>query len=755
MKQVVRSLGTGQVRVAEVPAPQLRPGGVLVRTRYSVLSPGTERMKVEQGRRSLLGKALDRPDDVKRVLDTVRREGPMAAFHKVRGKLDSLTTLGYAAAGVVEGVGAGVTRFQVGDRVACAGEGYAAHAEVLWVPEQLAVPVPDEVPLDDAAFATLGAIALHGVRQADVRLGEFAVVVGLGLIGQLTVQLLVAAGVRVLGVDVLPARVELARALSETLIAGTARAGFMTPGGGSGASTVDARVRALTGGVGADAVLLTATTKRSGPMEIATQVTRDRARIVVVGQVPIEASRGRFQAKELELKTSRSYGPGRYDPSYELNGVDYPVGYVRWTENRNLEAFLALAAQGALNLKGLVTHRVPFAEAESAYETLTGPAAGDALGVLLAYEAAPVQAGAHTPGSPGPQSMIALQTRSAPRSRPPGSPVRLGFIGAGNFAVGTLLPALDRLKKSYPITFQAVTTAGGTSALAAGERFGFHAMAASPEALFAAPDIDAVVIATRHADHARLAAAALDAGKSVYLEKPLALTQADLELVLESAQRAEARGAFLQVGFNRRFAPATLALIDALKGVTGPRVVQIRVNAGAIAADSWIHDAADGGGRILGEACHFVDLGLQLAGALPVEVQATYLGGQSEVARLRDNAQITLRCADGSLVSVLYTAIGDPSTGKERVEVFAGGGTALLDDFRRLELVGLPLASSGSKRGARGWKGAQDKGHGESLRRFVKAIAQGESSPTPLDTLEATTRATLLASEPSGPPHAR
>jgi predicted dehydrogenase/threonine dehydrogenase-like Zn-dependent dehydrogenase len=784
MKQVVRSLGTGEVRVAEVPVPQLRPGGIRVRTHFSVLSPGTERMKVEQGRRSLLGKALDRPDDVKKVLETVRREGLRTAFQKVEGKLSSLTTLGYAASGVVEGVGDGVTGFQVGDRVACAGEGYAAHAEVLWVPEKLAVRVPDAVPLDEAAFATLGAIALHGVRQGDLRVGECAVVVGLGLVGQLTLQLLEASGVRAVGVDLAPERVAMAQGLGyEALLSQDDLADELTRW-----------VWAHSRGVGADAVFLTATTTSRAPMELAIEVARDRGRIVVVGQVPVEAPRARLQAKELELRMSRSYGPGRYDPSYEERGVDYPVGYVRWTENRNLEAFLGLAARGALKLGGLVTHRIPFAEAEAAYDALLESQAGMAM--VLEY---PLNLG-HP--APEPAVVRVAPSRVKADRRHPGTasaqaaprraPVRLGFVGAGSFAVGTLLPTLARLATSHPLVFQGVTTAGGTSALSAAEKFGIRGMVASPEALFSDPDIDAVVIATRHNDHARLAAMALEAGKSVYLEKPLALNAADLAHVVDAARRAASAdyGPILQVGFNRRFAPATQALLRVLDGMEGaptPRVVQIRVNAGAIPADSWIHDLGEGGGRIAGEACHFVDLGLLLAGHeglgvggdrgvrgdegvgayadQPVpSVHTTYLGGGSPEARLRDNAQLTVSLPGGALVSILYTAVGDPRFGKERIEVFAGGGTAILDDFRRLDVVGMgrshrsgavqglgalltsmsPLALSGS--GAPVWKGAQDKGHLESLRRFIDAVANGHRSPTPLETLEATTRITLTAS---------
>jgi predicted dehydrogenase/threonine dehydrogenase-like Zn-dependent dehydrogenase len=726
MKQLVREPGSGVLRVEAVPAPVVRAGGVLVRTAYSVISIGTERTKLEFGRKSLLGKARARPDQVRQVLDVVRREGVASAYRKARHRLTAFTPLGYSSAGVVVGVGEGVREFRVGDRVACAGAGYANHAELNWVPQNLVVPVPEGVALEGAAFATLGAIALQGVRQAGVELGENVVVIGLGLLGQLTVQLLRAAGVRPIGVDVDAARVELA-------------AGLGALGVERRDDVVD-RVRVATGGIGADAVIITAATSSEDPMRLACELARQRGRVVVVGEVPIRVPRSPAYEKELEVRLSRSYGPGRYDPSYEEGGHDYPVGYVRWTEGRNLGEFVRLLAAGSLDLAPLITHRYDFADAVAAYNTLSGAEGKGALGVVLRYpeEATPEPrrielagggAGAAEDGSApdGAQRAGGAGTsrgeRPARRSR-----VGIGLVGAGGFASGVLLPELRRLD----VELRGVATASGLTARDAAEKHGFRYMAGSADEILADPEVEAVIIATRHDEHARLAAEALRAGKAVFVEKPLALDDESLDEVLGAA----ATGGLLMVGFNRRFAPATVFLRERLARLAGARVVQIRVNAGAIPPDSWVHDPVVGGGRLLGEGCHFVDLALYLAGSPAVEVSASALGGADPAAPLRDNVQVTLHCADGSLASVLYTSKGDPRSGKERVEVYAGGATGVIDDFRRAEFW--------SGRRER-WKGTQDKGHAAELRAFIEAVRSGGAAPIPLAELENSSRATLRA----------
>ncbi|MFS8637732.1 MAG: bi-domain-containing oxidoreductase [Gemmatimonadota bacterium] len=732
MKQVIQELDTGAIRLVDVPAPLVRPGGVLVRTLHSVISIGTERSKIELGRKSLLGKARERPDQVRKVIDTIKREGLASAYRKVRSRLSAPSPLGYSCAGVVEAVGAGVDDIEVGQLVACAGAGYANHAERVWVPKNLVVPVPEGVPSDHAAFATLGAIALQGVRQAEVRLGETVAVIGLGILGQLTVQLLRAAGAQPIGIDVDAGRVKLAE-----------RHGAV---GVLRSDDVAGRVAVLSGGIGADAVIITAATSSEDPIRLAGEIARDRARVVVVGAVPIHAPRSPYYEKELEIRLSRSYGPGRYDPDYEEKGHDYPVGYVRWTERRNLAEFLRLVSIGAVRLDELITHRFPFAEVERAYGVLTGEEGRAALGVVLEYpeEAAEeprrivvrgergVQggrlAGAGDVVSSDAVARGVAAGASAVSRAPITGPIGVGLIGAGNFAQDVLIPSLKRLG----VEFRGVVTASGYTARGAAEKHGFAYAASSPDEVLADPGTHVVVIATRHDEHARLAAEALRAGKAVFVEKPLALDEASLDDVLSAASQ----GGPLLVGFNRRFAPATQFVRERLARIAGARVVQIRVNAGAIPPTSWVHDPEVGGGRLIGEGCHFIDLALYLIGSPAVEVSARGITGPDPAAALQDNVVVTLRCADGSVASILYTSKGNPRSGKERVEVFAGGVSAVIDDFRSAEV-------HGAKRER--WKGRQDKGHRAELEAFLRAVREGATSPIPLAELENSSRATLRA----------
>lgn len=703
MKQVLQEMDTGALRLVDVPAPLVRPGGVLVRTRYSVISVGTERSKIELGRKSLLGKARERPDQVRKVLDAVKREGVASAYRKVRSRLSAPSPLGYSCAGVVEAVGPGVDDIEVGQLVACAGAGYANHAERVWVPKNLVVPVPDGVVADEAAFATLGAIALQGVRQADVRLGETVAVIGLGILGQLTVQLLRAAGAQPIGIDVDAARVALAERHGA---AGVLRS-----------EDVAGRVAVLSGGIGADAVIITAATSSEDPIRLAGEIARDRGRVVVVGAVPIRPPRSPYYEKELEIRLSRSYGPGRYDPEYEEKGHDYPVGYVRWTERRNLGEFLRLLSTGAVRMDELITHRFPFAEVERAYGTLTGEEGRGALGVVLEY---PEEA------TEEPRRIV-VRDVADPRA-PVTGPIGVGLIGAGNFAQDVLIPSLKRLG----VEFRGVVTASGLTARGVAEKHGFAYAASSADEVLADPGTHVVVVATRHDEHARLAAEALRAGKAVFVEKPLALDEASLEDVLGAASQ----GGPLMVGFNRRFAPATQFVRERLERTAGARVVHIRVNAGAVPATSWVHDPEVGGGRLVGEGCHFIDLALYLAGSPAVEVSAQAIAGSDPAAALQDNVVVTLRCADGSIASILYTSKGNPRSGKERIEVFAGGVSAVIDDFRGAEV-------HGAKRER--WKGRQDKGHHAELEAFVRAVREGATSPISLAELENSSRATLRA----------
>ena len=753
MKQVIQELDTGAIRLVDVPAPLVRPGGVLVRTLHSVISIGTERSKIELGRKSLLGKARERPDQVRKVIDTIKREGLASAYRKVRSRLSAPSPLGYSCAGVVEAVGAGVDDIEVGQLVACAGAGYANHAERVWVPKNLVVPVPEGVASDHAAFATLGAIALQGVRQAEVRLGETVAVIGLGILGQLTVQLLRAAGAQPIGIDVDAGRVRIAE-----------RHGAV---GVLRSDDVAGRVAVLSGGIGADAVIITAATSSEDPIRLAGEIARDRARVVVVGAVPIHAPRSPYYEKELEIRLSRSYGPGRYDPDYEEKGQDYPVGYVRWTERRNLAEFLRLVSIGAVRLDELITHRFPFAEVERAYGVLMGEGGRAALGVVLEYpeeaaeeprrivvqgervavrtpgegagdvvtpraadrEGAPDRAGGDAAARAENAARGAVAVRDAVTLRAPiTGPVGVGLIGAGNFAQDVLIPSLKRLG----VEFRGVVTASGYTARGVAEKHGFAYAASSPDEVLADPGTHVVVIATRHDEHARLAAEALRAGKAVFVEKPLALDEALLDDVLSAASQ----GGPLMVGFNRRFAPATQFVRERLQRTAGARVVHIRVNAGAVPPTSWVHDPEVGGGRLIGEGCHFIDLALYLIGSPAVEVSARGISGPDPAAALQDNVVVTLRCTDGSIASILYTSKGNPRSGKERVEVFAGGVSAVIDDFRGAEV-------QGAKRER--WKGRQDKGHRAELEAFLRAVREGATSPIPLAELENSSRATLRA----------
>ena len=730
MKQVLQSYRTGELRVADVPAPGVEAGCLLVHTRVSLVSAGTERATVELAQKSLLGKARARPDLVKKVLERVARDGLVATGKAAFQKLDSPIPLGYSCAGVVLEVGDGVPGFSVGDRVACAGAKVANHAEINLVPHHLCARIPEGVADEDAAFVTLGAIALHGVRQAAPTLGEVFGVIGLGLIGQLAAQLLRASGCAVLGVDLDPVKVTLAKSLG-------CEAALLR------SDDLAAAVRGLTGGRGLDGVILAAATPSSDPIELAGELCRDRGRVVALGATGLTVPRRPYYDKELVLLQSRSYGPGRYDPSYEEGGVDYPAGYVRWTEGRNLEAFLGQVAAGRVKVAELVSHRFPIEQAAEAYALLQGRASKEAE-AASASQAESAAAGATaapvTPASAGgeplgillhyPQGPVPARTVTLGPVPRAGGPLRIGVLGAGAFASGTLVPlfAADRGARLVSIA-----SARGASARHLAERHQIARATTDGAALLADPDVDAVVIATRHDLHAGLAAAALRAGKHVFVEKPLALDEAGLGEVL-AAQRESGQQLF--VGYNRRFAPLTAALRAHFQGRSGPLLITVRINAGEIPATSWVHDPRQGGGRLLGEGCHFVDLCAAIAGAEVTQVSAQGVG-PAGAARGDDNFVLGLRLSDGSVASIVYAAVGDPSAGKERIEVLGDGAVAVLDDFRRLE-----LRRGGKVRTERTL--GQDKGHKAEVAAFLEAVRSGRAPVSPA-ALAATSRATFAA----------
>lgn len=714
MKQVTQTQRKGLVRVEDVPSPALRPGGVLVRTAFSLISAGTERAKVELAQRSLVGKARARPEQAREVLATLRQQGPVATYRKVMNRLAALQPLGYSCSGVVIAVGSGAVEFQVGDRVACAGAGYANHAEVNFVPKNLCEKVPEGVEPEEAAFATLGAIALQGVRQAEVRLGETVAVIGLGLVGLLAVQLLKAAGCQVIGMDPNPDRCRLSEELGCRATANSRQ-------------TMLTLASQITNGNGVDAAILAAATSSSEPVALAGRICRDKGRVVVVGAVGMSVPRPAYYQKELELRFSRSYGPGRYDPEYEEKGHDYPIGYVRWTEKRNMEAVLHLIAEGKVDVRSLISHRFPIAHAAQAYHLITKGEV-PCLGVLLEYPEGATTKAVSDQGEK--EGKLWLETGAAPTlPAGPGQPrLSIGLIGAGNFAQDVLLPALKRHKD---VRLRGVVTASGLSARSAAERFGFAYTAAEPAEILADPEIAAVVIATRHDTHARLVVQALKAGKSVFVEKPLALTPAHLTEVVDAYQECLAQAPpspTLMVGFNRRFAPATRAVKKFFASCTEPLAIHCRVNAGYLDPDHWTHDPEVGGGRIVGEGCHFVDLLAYLCDARPTEVYAVSLPDEGRYRQ--DNVVVQIRFANGSVGTLHYLANGDRRVGKERVEVFAGGGVAIIDDFQRVL-----LSRDGRLQRIGHWWTGQDKGHRAELEAFIDAVRKGGPSPTPFDQL--------------------
>ena len=708
MKQVLQYRRSGATRVVDVPAPLAPERGLLVQNEWSLISPGTERMLVEAGGGNLINTARQRPDLVRQVLDKAARDGIAATLEAVRSRLDVAIPLGYSCAGTVLEVGSRLAgEFSAGDRVACAGAGQANHAEVVAVARNLTVRVPDAVSLEDAACVTVGAIALQGVRIADVRLGEACVVIGLGLVGQLTVQLLRAAGCRVFGIDIAEDKVRLA--LAQGAEAACPR---------SDPDVVE-KVRTFSAGRGADAVLITAAATSSDPVQIAPSLARDRAVVVAVGMIGMDVPRNAYYAKELQLRLSRSYGPGRYDRTYEEEGVDYPVGYVRWTEQRNMEAFLDLVAAGSVRPSRLVTHRIPIAEAERAYRIVTGEIAEPYLGILLEY-----------PRPARPETATHTRVDLRPPPLPTGA-VRLGVIGAGNFARAVLLPWL---KKLDGLELRGVAAASGPSAHQTATRFGFGYSATDWRQVVDDAGVDAVLIATRHDLHARVAAAALRAGKAVFVEKPMALSADQLEDLLDAWRSS---GRVLQVGFNRRFAPTYLRLKAEFARRRHPLVMVYRVNAGLVSPTSWVVDPLQGGGRLIGEVCHMVDLLVDLTGARVTSVHADAMG-----AGTADDVVLTLRFADGSLGTIVYASGGDRSLPKEQVEVLGDGRAAVLDDFRTLRVH----ASAKSRRFGRRFA-AQDKGHAVELAAFVKAVRDGRSSPVDPEIAAHVTLVTFAAVE--------
>lgn len=703
MKQIIQSAKSGKLSLKEVPDPRVRSGHLLVETRASLISAGTERMVIDFAKKSLTAKAKARPDLVRKVLDKARRDGILATFKAVMARLDEPLPLGYSAAGTVSVVGTGLEGvFRPGQRVAMAGAGLANHAEMNVVPRNLAAAIPDDVPDEQAAFGTVGAISLAGVRSLGAQLGDMVAVLGVGLVGQLAVQLLTLQGARVIAVDVNPDRLSLAKAMGAELAWNLAEPGLPEA------------VAALSGGLGCDSILIAAATDSSEPLALAAELARDRARVVLVGKTGTEFDYAAFMKKELTLSVSRSYGPGRYDEEFEGRGIKYPVGWVRWTETENLREVVRLMSPSLprrLDVGALISHRFDFENAEEAYGLVTG-GSEPSLGVVLRYR--------------GPAKAESAPVFAAPATSSHGKCV-LGVIGAGNFARTVLLPELAKLPG---VTMRTICTQRGQTAEHGQQTFGFAQATTDVDTVLNDPDINAVLVATRHGNHAEMVARCLAAGKSVLVEKPLALNREQLNQVIAARQSS---AAFFAVGFNRRFAPMTVKAAAHLAAHPGPKVAVLRINAGALPAESWVNAAEEGGGRILGEVCHFVDLARTLIGA-PIT------GVQADAARVThgvcDDLSVSLTFADGSLATIIYTAQGDTVLSKERFECFAGGTVVCIDNF---------LTWSVTRNGATKAKKSlgQDKGHRAELAAFAKAVAEGGPAPADEAELVETSLATI------------
>lgn len=687
MKQVTQTLRNGILNVKEVPIPGLGDKFVLVRNAASVISAGTEKTTVDMARKNILQKAKARPDLVKQVLKKVRTDGIAKTLQTVGARLDSPSPLGYSSAGTVIAVGGLVEGIQPGDHVACGGAGYANHAEIIAVPKNLVVKIPDNVTIEDAAFTTLGSIVMQGIRLADPKLGETFLVLGLGLLGQICVQLLRANGCTVLGTD-----------LDSSLVDRATTHGAL---GLPADSDIAQSCLDITGGRGVDGVLICAGTASNQPIELCGEVTREKGRVVVIGAVRMDIPREDYFKKEISVVISRSYGPGRYDPFYEEAGNDYPFGYVRFTEQRNMEAFLDLLAQDRLDIKSLISHRYPVDRAADGYGLIQGAKTEPYLGILLTYDS---QDSAEDTAN----KRIIINYNSITKAK-----LGISFFGAGNYATASLLPSL---KANPGIELRGLVTASGRTAQGVAEQFGFTFCASEFNELLA-DDSDIVMVTTRHDTHSSSVISAINAHKHVYVEKPLAMSVAELGFIDHAVQTHPQQQ--LMVGFNRRFAPLTAAVIDHFASINTPLIVNIRINAGPIAADHWIQDPDVGGGRMIGEGCHFIDLAAALTGSNPRSVYAVGAAKQSKMVLLNDNLSITLKFENGSIANIIYTADGSTALQKEMIEVHGGGRSAVISDFKEAVFYTGELQSTRKK------LNSQDKGQQAMLAAWIGGLRSG------------------------------
>ncbi len=702
MKQVLQSLRNGNTLVEDVPCPMVKPGHLLIRTHKTLVSVGTEKMLLDFGKANFVQKARQQPDKVRMVLDKIKTDGLLPTYESIRNKLDQPLAMGYCNVGTVMAVGDGVTEFNVGDRVASNGK----HAEVVVVPKNLCARIPDKVSDDEAAFTVIGAIALQGVRLVAPALGETVAVIGLGLVGLMTVQLLKANGCQVIAVDFAADRIRLAESF-----------GAIGVQLAKGEDPVKVATRE-TDGTGVDAVIIAASTSSNDPVRQAANMCRQRGRIVLVGVTGLELSRADFYEKEITFQVSCSYGPGRYDPLYEEAGQDYPLGFVRWTEQRNFQAVLQSMNSGSLVVQSLVTHRYPLERAEQAYLTILE---GGALGVLLECD-----------NEQSAERVLRTRvTREAVESRQPVEQVRTGFIGAGNYAGKVLLPAFQKAGALV----DTVVCGAGVSGVALADKHGIPHVATDADAVIHHPDIDAIVVATRHDTHAKYACAGLLAGKHVYLEKPLALTRGEVIAIEEAFAKSQKldNPPMLMLGFNRRFSPLVAQLKQSIAHRSEPVSINLTINAGKIPADSWVQDQAQGGGRIIGEGCHFIDLCRYLAGSRIVHTHGIAMANSHD-GIVTDKAAIALKFEDGSIASIQYLANGSSAFPKERVEVFSEGRVFQIDNFKRLKSWNAGISK-------KLWR--QDKGNAACVAAFVAAVQKGQGAPVPFDEVLDVSRAAI------------
>lgn len=706
MKQILQSYKSGELWLAETPVPLCGAKGLLVQTRASFVSAGTEKMLVDFAKKNIVGKAIAMPDQVKKVIRKMKAEGIMSTLEKVQTKLDQPIPLGYSSAGIVEEVGNDVTGFTVGDRVACGGAGFANHAEYNYVPKNLVVKIPQNVTFETASCATVGSIALQGIRQCDVRLGETVCVMGLGLLGILAVQMLKAGGAKVIGFDPNPVRCALAKKLGADTAVSENLAG---------------ECQCLSEGYGVDSVLITAATKSSEPVTLAGEICKMRGRVVVTGMVGMDIPRDMYYKKELDFKLSLSYGPGRYDVNYEEKGNDYPFGYVRWTEQRNIKAFLDLAAQGKIKVPEMVTHRFDINDALNAYEILLGKTEEPFLGIVLEY-------GKKGSLEKGKADTLVLEKKNVPESA-----MNIGFIGAGNFAKSVLFPTLRKMRD---VNLIGLCDASGMNASETAKKESFQYATTDYRKIIEDKSINTVFVATPHNMHPKFVAEALKAGKHVSTEKPLAISMEGLKEVKEACRDNEG---VLLVGFNRRFSSHAKLLSEYFSRRKTPAFLTYRINAGEIPAEHWIQDTAVGGGRIIGEGCHFVDFASYVIGKKPVEVQAFCAMDDKKAGSTEDNVSFNILYEDGSLANILYTAVGSPDMPKERCEIHAAGSSALMEDFSSTQCFG--------KLGNKALKGKQDKGFRRELEALKNSIIKGGKAPIEITSLFATTKITLAVIE--------